>query len=99
MDSRHYTTEREAREALIRKIGEGKIIKSVVVDKGHWNGPEVHNITDTGIIIVQNLRTKKMVTKLIARPGQIARYFEKGKAPKELMELARKHQEMNYNNF
>lgn len=44
---------------------------SFVVDRGHPNGPEIHSVTDTGIIVVHNQRTGKMVTKLIARPGQV----------------------------
>ena len=99
MDSKHYMDERTERENLIKEIGEGTIIKSVRVDRGHWNGAEIHNITDTGIIIVQNERTKRIVTKLIARPGQIARYYEQGKAPRYLMQLAREHQARAYNYY
>lgn len=99
MDSRHYMNDREAREALIKKISEGKIIKSVRVDRGHKNGAEIHHITDNAIVIIENERTKRMITKLIARPGQIARYYEQGKAPKELMRIAREHQANNYNNY
>ena len=67
--SKHYLTDRSKREALIKTIGEGKIIATFTVDKHHRNGPELHSITDTGIIIIRNKRTKKMITKLIARPA------------------------------
>ena len=99
MTSLHYTTDRQERENLIKQIGYGNTIKSVVVDKGHKNGPEIHKISDTGIITIYNQRTKKLITKLIARPNQIARYFTEGNAPKELREIAREHQKKNYNNF
>jgi hypothetical protein len=99
MTSLHYTTDRQERENLIKQIGYGNTIKSVVVDKGHKNGPEIHKISDTGIITIYNQRTKKLITKLIARPSQIARYFTEGNAPKELIEIAREHQKKNYNNF
>lgn len=98
MTSMHYINDRATREALIEQIGYGKVIKSVVVDKGHPNGPEIHDISDAGIITVYNLYTKKMVTRLIARPGQIARYYADGETiPAGLMDLAREHQRMAYN--
>ena len=74
--TRHYLTDRQKREALIKTIGEGNAIATFTVDKHHRNGPELHTITDTGIIIIRNKRTKKLITKLIARPNQIKRYFK-----------------------
>ena len=98
MTSRHYTNDRQKREEIIKKIGYGKIIKSVVVDKGHKNGPEIHNLSDTGIITIQNQRTKKMITKLIARPGQIKRYYKENEIiPAGLLDLARQHQKLALN--
>lgn len=98
MASRHYTNDRQKREEIIKKIGYGKIIKSVVVDKGHKNGPEIHNLSDTGIITIQNQRTKKMITKLIARPGQIKRYYKENEIiPTGLLDLARQHQKLALN--
>ena len=96
--SMHYTVDRAQREALIAQIGEGAIIATFTVDKGHPNGPELHSITDTGIIIIRNKRTKKLVTKLIARPGQIKRYF-KNRTPKvrELLKLAEEHKTLGFN--
>ena len=89
MTTRHYIEERQDRENRIKIIGQGKVIKSVVVDRGHRNGPEIHEITDTGIINIYNERTKKLVTKLIARPGQIKRYFINEVIPKGLLERAK----------
>jgi len=98
MTSRHYINDRAARENLIATIGEGQIIKTVVVDRGHVNGPEIHQISNTGIVTILNQRTHKLVTKLIARPGQIKRYYNAGEAiPRELLKLAREHQQMAYN--
>ena len=99
MNSKHYMNDRAAREELIKTIGYGKIIKTAIVDRGHKNGPEIHTISDTGIITVYNQITKKLVTRLIARPGQIARYYRADeKIPQDLMRLAREHQMMDYNN-
>ncbi len=97
MTSTHYTNDRKAREALIQEIGYGETVKIAVVDKGHRNGPEVHYISNTGIITIKNQRTDKLITKLIARPNQIARYYKEGTAPKFLLDIAREHQKMGFN--
>lgn len=94
MTSRHYNRDRIIREKLIQQIGIGKEIKTVEVDKGHPNGAELHTITTNGIIIIRNARTKKMITKLIARPNQIKRY---GIEDKKVIEIARQHQALGYN--
>ena len=98
MTSIHYVNDRYERETLIREIGYGVAIKSVVIDRGHVNGPEIHTISSTGIITIQNQRTHKMITRLIARPGQIARYYERREEiPAGLMEIAYAHLQMRYN--
>ena len=94
MTSRHYNRDRVIREKLIKEIGVGKEVKTVRVDKGHPNGPELHTITSNGIIIIRNERTHKMITKLIARPNQIRRY---GIEDEKIIEIARKHQTLGYN--
>lgn len=98
MTSKHYTSDRKNREELIKAIGYGKTIKTAVVDKGHKNGPEIHELSDTGIITIYNQKTKKLITKLIARPGQIARYYARNEIiPAKVMNLARQHQNFGYN--
>ena len=95
MTSEHYNQDRDWREYLISTvIGEGNIVDSFVVDKGHRNGPEIHSVTDTGIIIIYNKKSGKMVTKLIARPGQVIRYYKnEGKEiPWEIVKIAKRHQ-------
>ena len=95
----HYYMDRKSREELIQKIGEGKVIASFNVDRGHVNGPESHKITSNGIIVVYNAISNKLVTKLIARPGQIKRYYAiiNKQAPKYLLDIASKHESLNYN--
>lgn len=98
MNSKHYLLDRKDRENVIREIGEGKIIKTVVVDRQHRNGPEIHEISDTGIVTIYNQRTKVLITKLIARPGQIKRYFKENEVIHAgLLKIARQHQEMSLN--
>lgn len=98
MNSRHYTKDRQLRESIINQIGIGTVIKEVVIDRGHRNGPEIHKITDTAIILVYNQRTGILVTKLIARPAQILRYYSDDELkPRAVVKLARKHVEMGWN--
>lgn len=96
MTSKHYRQDRKQRESIIKTIGNGHIVKVVILDRGHRNGAEVHKVSDTGIISIYNLNSGKLITKLIARPAQIQRYFD-GDAPVELLTIARHHQNMGYN--
>ena len=105
MTSNHYKNKRCGREEFINKYlhDDGNIIDGFIVDKGHKDGAEVHSITDNGIIIVHNLISGKLVTKLIARPQQIKRYYEstgREHPPeyKRILELARWHNILGYNN-
>ena len=91
MLSAHYQNDRLIREHMIQQIGEGKVVRTVRWDRGHPNGAELHRITDTGIIIIYNERTLKLVTKIIARPNQIRRYWKDGNAPQEIVNKAIEH--------
>ena len=96
--SRHYMNDRKGREETIRRIGEGNTIKVAIVDKGHRNGPEIHMVSDTGIITILNQRTGKLITRLIARPAQIKRYYEsESRIPAGLLDIARQHQRLALN--
>ncbi len=98
-NSKHWATDRAKRNEIIKKkIGEGTEVKRVVLDRGHKNGAEIHVISSTGIVTIYNERTGKMITKLIARPGQIKRYYnENEKVPAELLKIAREHQKAHFN--
>lgn len=101
MTSNHYNKKRYKRQKIIEKYinGDGNVIDSFIVDKGHKKGAEIHSITDTGLIIVHNKKTVKLVTKLIARPEQIKRYYKNSdkQPPKWLLELAEWHKSLGYN--
>lgn len=100
MTSRHYGEERTSREYLIDfGIGLGHVVNDFVINRGHKDGPEIHILTSTGIIIVENYYTKKVVTKLIARPHQIKRYYDNigESAPAWLIAIARQHNSLGYN--
>lgn len=101
MASLHYDKERYYREMFIYNYlgGNGEIVDSFIVDKGHKDGIELHCVTNHGLIIIYNVNTRKMITKLIARPWQIERlYMHTKKIPsEELLELCREHQKMGFN--
>lgn len=101
MTSKHYKNQRYKREKFIENHlgGDGKVIDSFIVDKGHKNGKEKHCITDNGIIVIYNAESNKLVSKLIARPQQIRRYYSgtDRKTPKWLIQLAMWHQSLGYN--
>lgn len=102
MTSRHYNRQRNGRQRIIDKYtnGDGQVIDSFIVDKGHKNGAEIHSITNTGLIIIHNKDSGKLVTKLIARPQQIERYYKASDKhpPRWLLELAGWHMGLRYNN-
>lgn len=101
MTSKHYNKQRNQRQRIINRYinGDGNVIDSFVVDKGHKDGLEIHSITDTGLIIIHNKETKKLVTKLIARPQQIERYYKNSNKspPSWLIRLAEWHMSLGYN--
>ena len=75
----------------------GQVIKEVTVDRGHKNGPEIHKITTTGLVVIYNKRTGIMITILIARPNQIRRYYAEDEAPQNIINLAMEHMKAGYN--
>ena len=99
MTSKHWREERMGRNAVIKMIGEGNKVESFEIDRNHEKGLEIHTITTNAIIIITNKETGKMITKLIAREGQIKRYYEKEgrKAPQEIIEKARENTKKGYN--
>ncbi len=101
MVSKHYKSERYRREKFIDKYlnGGGKVIDSFIVDNHHPNGLERHDVTENGIIVVYNVKSNRLVTKLIARPQQIKRlYHNSGKVvPEWLLNLCGWHESLRYN--
>ena len=99
MTSKHYMNDRQKREEVINMIGQGTPVATFIIDRGHRNGAELHEITDTGIINIYNQKTHKLITKLIARPGQIRRYYKEENAPKKLIEKAIDNTVKNHYNY
>lgn len=101
----HFSAERKERHLrIVNGIGSGKQVYSFIVDKGHMNGNEIHTIFDNGIIVIRNERTNLLITELIARPGQIRRYWEERNLalPIEIyriIAIASEHQRKGYNQW
>ena len=98
--SEHYIKERRSRDTFINdNIGIGTIIDTFVVDRGHPGGAEIHSVTDTAIILIHNLNTKRLITELIARPEQIRRLYRSvdKTPPKSIIKMAYKHNAERYN--
>lgn len=75
----HFSIERGERAKILEELkapilSVGGKLCIFIVDKGHKNGAEIHVITENGIINIYNRHSKKYVTGLIARPGQLMRY-------------------------
>lgn len=105
MVSKHYQGQRSEREKFIDEhFKDDYIVDEFVVDKGHPHGAERHCITNNGIIIIFNVNSGKLVTKLLARPQQIKRYYENsGREPpleyENILKLAKQHTIDGYNHM
>lgn len=103
MTSKHYQNQRNEREKFIDEhFKNNYIVDEFIVDRNHPHGAERHCITNNGVIIIYNVNSGKLVTKLLARPQQIKRYYEfSGREPppeyEKILELARQHNIAGYN--
>ena len=101
----HFSKDRQDRvDVVVDELGEGDFVTSFIVDKGHKNGAERHIIYDNGVILVVNENTRKMVTILIARVGQITRYWSNLGRPfptnlRHLLTIARENELSGLNNL
>ncbi len=73
--TKHIGQRKNRLESYFKLKEVGSVYDSFIVDKNHENGDEVHVITSTGFIMVFNLKTKKFITVLHARPMQLKRYY------------------------
>ena len=102
-DTLHQSEERSSRKSLVERLFESEgmeLLDSFIVEKGHVNGREVHNIYRNGIIRIYNEKTGKHITDLIGRPAQIDRYYVAidEYPPTMTMLYAEEHENKGYNN-
>lgn len=97
-----HSMKRNRRFLVAKKLCSGpkNFIQLFEVDRGHVNGPEIHALTDQGVIYIFNKATGRLITCLIARPGQLLRYYNAVSlvCPKKVYKLAYQHQKRNLNN-
>lgn len=96
----HFSAERHDRDDFIHNtIGIGNILDQFIVDRGHVGGAEMHCVTDTGVIIIYNQQTRKLITELVARPAQLKRLYQNrgDKPPGWLLKLAYRNNRHRYN--
>lgn len=83
----HLENERKIRFDMAVELNKHKngsqafIDKVFLVDKGHPDGPELHCVTEKGIIFILNEskyenNTKCFITVLLARPNQVVRLYK-----------------------
>lgn len=95
-----HTKERQKRIALARQLiafESAKIIRYAVCDTEHKNGLEVHVVYNNGIVFVYNMKTRKLITVLIARAPQIERYNVT--ISKTMRKKINAHVKQGYNNI
>ena len=74
-----------------------KVLKIVIVNKGHKNGEEIHIVYNNGVVKIYNENTRKFITVLIARVPQVERY--KVKITKTMRKKIESHVKQGYNNI
>ena len=105
MVSKHYQKQRNSREKFIDEhFGDGYVVDEFIVDRGHKDGAERHCIMNNGVIVIYNLISDKLITKILARPQQVKRYYENsGRKPpleyEEILKLAHQHNVAGYSNL
>lgn len=81
--SAHYHFERKERNELINRIGEGTVVYTTVVFDSKRGRNFRYEITDNAVLIVKAMDADVIITKMIARPSRIRRYW--AEAPQELI--------------
>lgn len=74
--SRHYETQRNDRNLLIGFIGEGKVIYETTCFDKKRNKNFRYQITDNAILKVLDEKDDYLITKMVARPSRILRYWK-----------------------
>lgn len=103
MVSEHYKRTRNQREKFIDEhFSDGYLVDEFIVDRGHPHGAERHCVMSNAVVVIYNLRSGKLITKLLARPQQIKRYYENsGREPpleyESILKLAHQHNVAGYN--
>ena len=95
--SSHALNERADRIAYIATtIGFGEVIARKVVEDER--GKAMRLLTDTGVIIVTDLREERILTMWIANPTQVKDFYPDGVRNQAVLRLVKKYMEKGYQN-
>lgn len=102
--SNHAEHDRKDRIALANHLifsENAKLDASFIVDFGHKNGKEIHNIYSNGVIKIYNYNTRRFITVLIGSFNQCKRYYNavgiSKYMPQEIEFLCNEHVHNHYN--
>lgn len=100
-ETKHYKKDRKGRSNLAAELIEKEHgeVADVFLTYCEKNGANIAVIYTNAVIRLYNPFTKRHITDLIARPGQIKRYYTAvfEKPPISIMDYAFRHQEKGYN--
>jgi hypothetical protein len=68
-------SEYDARRTFLLNFGDFITYKSYIVDNGHENGLVINTVTTSGVVIVANLETKKIITYFAPTPSFLIKKF------------------------
>lgn len=99
-ESYHYSKDRQEREKVIRDlIGYGNVVKTVTMSNANNPRPAVYQVSDTGVVTVMDVAMTYVITKMVASPTQLRRYFPHGKVPLKVWKSAVENVKKGYNKF
>lgn len=61
-------------KVYLEKLGRAEKVVTRILDKGHVGGLERHVIHRNRLVYIYNVRSRKFITVLYARDGQLRRY-------------------------
>lgn len=61
-------------KTYLEKLGRAEKVVTRILDKGHDNGLERHVVHRNRLVYIYNVHTRKFITVLYARDGQLKRY-------------------------
>lgn len=78
MTSKHYMKDRKYREEAIKKYfgGEGKVVFETVKYDENRKNYYLYQITENAVLIVRATDKDLIITKMLARPSRIKKYWE-----------------------
>lgn len=87
--SYHYSKDRQVREKVITEmIGNGKIIKTVTMQEKNRSFPATYQISDTGIVTILDVSMTMIITRIVASPNRLRRYYQNEPLPEKLLKNA-----------